>query len=67
MRFSLILALVVLLIFVCVKLADVERQRYALVTGLCPLGMEPTEAIECLRVIRPRSSVLWNLFYGLYN
>lgn len=53
--------LTVLLLWFGVRLVEVERQRYVMVTGLCV----PAISVECLATARPRTSMFWDLFYGL--
>lgn len=60
------LSLVGALILTSVRLADVERQRYALLIGLCQHDPQSARApLECLQTVEPRTSWLWNLWYGL--
>ncbi|QCO54841.1 hypothetical protein EOK75_02980 [Pseudorhodobacter turbinis] len=65
MRLSLIAVLLVTLAFTGWRLADVERQRYALLWGLCQSIPEAPRSLDCLKEVQPRTSRLWNLFYGL--
>lgn len=65
MRSGMILLLLCALAWSGWRLADVERQRYALVTGLCQITASNPSSIECLRSAEPRESWLWNLYYGL--
>ena len=44
------------------RVAEVERQRYALFTGHCD-----EFDIECLETADPRTSRLWNLYFGLVD
>lgn len=46
-------------------LADVERQRYAMISGLCQIDVADPRSIDCLKTAEPRSGPLWNLYYGL--
>ena len=68
MRTLLLLLLIPALIWTGARLADVERQRYALFLGMC----ERSEAdlgsfFRCLDDIQPRTSWSWNLWYGLMD
>lgn len=66
MRGPSLVALVVLLVWTSIRLADVERQRYALLTGLCQPDPQSARALmDCLQAVEPRTSWLWNLWYGL--
>ena len=66
MRGLSLVALAVLLIWTSVRLADVERQRYALLTGLCQPDPQAARALmDCLQTVEPRTSWLWDLWYGL--
>lgn len=47
------------------RLADVKRQRYTLIFGLCASIEEGPQIFSCLENIQPRTSSLWNLYYGL--
>lgn len=47
------------------RLADVERQRYALVTGICDIEQAQPRSLDCLATAEPRVSWLWNLYYGI--
>jgi hypothetical protein len=65
MRF-LVLILLAALAWTASRLADVERQRYAMLVGLCELDeSNPRPFIECLHTATPRTSPLWDLWYGL--
>lgn len=63
------LVIVVLAVVLCWlggRLADVERQRYAMQVGLCGGGATAKPAlVDCLRSAQPRTSWWWNLYYGL--
>lgn len=65
MRGLLICLLVVALSWTCYRLADVERQRYALLLGICRFVPENPRSLDCLRDVQPRASWAWDLFYGL--
>jgi len=53
------------LAFTGYRLADVERQNYAMVVGLCEVTTADPTWINCLRDVQPRTSQWWNLYYGL--
>ena len=56
------------LAFTAYRLADVERQRYAMAAGLCEYNPDhPRQLQDCLATAQPRTSQLWNLFYGLFQ
>ncbi len=55
----------VALVWLCLRLEDVERQRYALLTGLCKFNPANVKSLDCLETAKPRSSWAWNLFYGI--
>lgn len=61
--------LIVVLMAGCVwmgwRLADVERQRYALVTGVCDIDLAQPRSLDCLTNAQPRENWLWDLYYGL--
>lgn len=65
MRNLLLLLLAVALGGVCWRLADVERQRYALVTGICDIDLAQPRSLDCLATAQPRENWLWDLYYGL--
>ena len=67
MKNTVIILLVILLVFTAIRLADVERQLYALITGMCLRNAENLSMFDCLSKVQPRSSNWWNLFYGLTN
>lgn len=68
MRTLLILALGASLVWTSLRLADVERQRYALVSGMCSTDPQSMSALidmmDCVVAAEPRTSWLWNLWYG---
>jgi hypothetical protein len=47
------------------RLGDVERERYALILGMCRdqsiLGLDA----HCLETVEPRESRIWDIYYGL--
>jgi hypothetical protein len=65
MKTGIILVLFVGLGWAGWRLADVERQRYALLTGLCKIDATDLRSIDCLQNVEPRTSRLWDLYYGL--
>lgn len=67
MRVFLMLILTVALVFVSYRLAEVERERYVLELGLCSSVLVWPEPSKCIRDAEPRTSMWWNLYYGLSN
>lgn len=66
MRSVFLIFTVAALAFTSLRIADVERQRYALLTGLCqPDPQSARVLIDCLKTVEPRTSWLWDLWYGL--
>lgn len=66
MRILLILALAAALAFTAVRLADVERQRYAMFLGMCPRDEANLSVFfDCITNAQPRTSWTWDLWYGL--
>lgn len=65
MKYGIALILALALVWVSWRLADVERQRYALFLGMCPSAMEGPQSLICLDTVKTRTSWLWNLYYGL--
>lgn len=66
MRILLILALAAALAFTAVRLADVERERYAMFLGMCPRDEANLSAFfDCITNAQPRTSWTWDLWYGL--
>jgi hypothetical protein len=47
------------------RLGDVERQRYAMLTGLCDQDEIGMFDFKCLDSVEPRTSRLWDVAYGL--
>jgi hypothetical protein len=66
MRVALIVILAGALAFTAVRLADVERQRYAMLVGLCDLDPAVPSSYKCLETVEPRTSRWWDLYYGLF-
>lgn len=52
------------LAFVSWRLADVERQRYAAVVGMCPGTITLIDPV-CLASAEPRDGMIWNFAYGV--
>jgi hypothetical protein len=69
MRTLIILTLCASLAWTSLRLADVERQRYAMLAGMCQLEPQSARALldmlDCVETAEPRTSWLWNLWYGL--
>ncbi len=66
MRSVFLIFTVVALAFTSLRLADVERQRYALLIGLCQPDPQSARALmDCLQTVEPRTLWLWDLWYGL--
>lgn len=59
--------LIAALSFTSYRLAEVENQRYALVTGLCAFNPADPRSLDCLENVETRTSPLWNLYYGLFE
>jgi len=54
------------LIFVSVRLVDIENQRYALSMGMCPgRNGAPVPDLICIQKTETRTSWIWHLWYGL--
>lgn len=69
MRGLVTIVLAAALIWTSLRLADVERQRYALISGMCQTDSQSpstlAEMLDCVDTAEPRTSWLWNLWYGL--
>ena len=66
MRTALIVVLAAALAWASVRLADVERQRYAMFLGICPRDKTDLSAFfDCITHAQPRTSWMWDLWYGL--
>lgn len=66
MRIFLIIILTAALAYTAVRLADVERQRYAMFLGMCPRDEANLSAFfDCITNAEPRASWTWDLLYGL--
>jgi hypothetical protein len=66
MRSAFLIFTVAALAFTSLRLADVERQRYALLMGLCQSDLQSDRAsMDCLQTVEPRTSWLWDFWYGL--
>jgi len=65
LRNVIMIVLIGILAFVLWRLGDVERERYALLVGMCrdksPVGLDA----NCLETVEPRKNRLWDIFYGL--
>jgi hypothetical protein len=66
MRNLAVVVLVLLAGFSLWRLGDVERQRYALSLGMCPQDEIGLYNFKCMDEIEPRTSRLWDVFYGLF-
>ncbi len=65
-RIFLIIALAVALIYTIIRLADVERQRYAMFLYMCPrVEANLNTFFDCITNAQPRTSWTWDLWYGL--
>jgi xanthine/uracil permease len=60
----LVAALVVSLAFTLYRLGEIERQRYAMLVGLC-LGTITAIDPVCVASAQPRENAWWNIYYGL--
>jgi hypothetical protein len=67
MRTAVILSLIFAFGWTGWRLADVERQRYPLLTGICEIEHADSHSIYCLQSAEPRTSRLWDLYYGLID
>lgn len=61
----LIILLAVTLGWTVYRLGDIERQRYALLIGMCTAENQIRIDTDCLERAEPRTSRAWNIFYGL--
>jgi hypothetical protein len=64
MKNAVIAALVVAVLVLTYRLAEVENQRYALMVGLCS-SRTPTPDLKCLTTVQSRTSIVWHVFYAL--
>ena len=65
MKSFLIVLLAVALGWTLYRLGDLERQNYAMVVGLCKQDAIGILDFKCLDTAEPRSSRVWDIFYGL--
>ncbi len=66
MKNAVVLILITIVVWMGVRIADLERQNYAMITGLCaPETPSSLPSTECLMSVKSRESFLWDLFYGL--
>lgn len=65
MRNLVITALVLFAGYSLWRLGDVERQRYAMSLGMCPQDTIGIYDFKCVGAIEPRTSRLWDIYYGL--
>lgn len=59
-----IAVLIALLLWIGVALVRVENERYALLIGLCKVGISVTDN-TCLINIQTRTAWWWHLYHGL--
>lgn len=64
MKSMLIIVLAATLAFTAYRLGEVERQRYAMLVGMCPGTVSMIDPV-CVAAAQPRENALWNLYYGL--
>jgi hypothetical protein len=64
MRNIVIVVLLIALGYITWRAGDVERQRYAMLVGMCP---DPVTGIDpvCVAKAEPRTSRLWDVYYAL--
>lgn len=65
MRNFVIVVLIAALAFALWRLGDVDRQRYAMLVGLCDQDTLGIYDMECLESAEPRTSRIWDIYYGL--
>lgn len=66
MKNAAIVCLVLASAFLTYRLAEVENQRYALLTGLCANNTKPAAInADCLAKAETRTHMLWHVYYGL--
>lgn len=46
------------------RLGDVERERYAMFVGLCQQSFIGVWDTRCLETVEPRTSRIWDIWYG---
>ncbi|PZU88322.1 MAG: hypothetical protein DI528_05530 [Shinella sp.] len=66
MKSLLIIVLAVGLGWSLYRLGDVEREHYAMLTGMCKQDSFGIYDFECLDTAEPRTSWLWDIVYGLF-
>ena len=66
MRLSAVI-LVVAILWLGWRVAELERQRYAMIAGMCAIEAANPRSLKCLRSAQPRTSVFWNFYYGLFD
>ncbi|SOC38942.1 hypothetical protein SAMN05892877_105340 [Rhizobium subbaraonis] len=64
MRWLLIVSLAVALAWTIYRLSEVERERYALLTGMCRDASTVGIDADCLGSAQPCTSRAWNIYYG---
>jgi len=64
MRSLLIIVLSSALAFTLYRLGEVERQRYAILAGMCPGTIAAIDPV-CAANAQPRENAWWNVYYGL--
>lgn len=65
MKTLLIIVLAAALAFSLYRLGGVERQNYAMIVGLCKFDAIGVPDFGCLATAEPRTSRLWDIYYGL--
>ena len=65
MKSLLIVLLAVTFGWALYRLGDVEREHYAMLTGMCGQDAISIYDFECLETAEPRTSRLWDIAYGL--
>lgn len=65
MKFAILIA-AAMIAFLGWRVAELERQRYALFVGMCDRDpLDPLPWIRCVARENPRTSQWWNLYYGV--
>jgi hypothetical protein len=67
MKNALIACLLLAVLLLTYRLAEVENQRYALIVGMCPSKDSVTNLpnLDCLAKVQTRTHMLWHVFYAL--
>ena len=65
MKSLLIVLLAVALGWSLFRLGDVEREHYAMLTGMCKQDAVGIYDFGCLETVEPRTNRLWDIAYGL--